>query len=139
MNNVIGMLIRRKWSPISRSKVFKKFDTRTFRPPQCSDSQVRSKHVVQVFLFGTVVFAFPGYMHAENVAVELQASIRIRNHDRSVVDAQKQLFARAVPLLRTLARRKMQDLDLMSVSIFEIERGDSTGILVPVRQKLRAR
>src|SRR5205823_3105038 len=31
-----------------------------------------------------------------------------------------------------------KDLDWMSIRIFEIKRRDSTGILVPVRQKLRA-
>src|ERR1700758_3305009 len=96
-----------------------------------------AEHVVQMFLLGSVVFTFSGYMHPEQVTVELEAGVNVPDHDCRVVDTEEQLVGRPMPLLETFVRRKLQHLYRVLIWILEIERPDAGRLPIPVRKPLR--
>src|SRR2546425_11528068 len=53
-----------------------------------------------------------------------------------MVDAQKQPVSRAVPLRLAFPLRKLQNLQRVTVWVFEVEGLDAAGVGVPVRQAL---
>src|SRR5947207_3081211 len=90
-----------------------------------------------MLLLGAVIFALAGYLHAEHIAIEPQAGLRVRDDDRGVIYSQKQFVRRAVPLRITLIRRERQDLKEMAVGIAKIESLNAARLLVPVGKTLR--
>ncbi len=94
VNHIVSALIGREGASITRREVFQQLDAGASCCPQCRNPQMRPKNVVQMFLFSAVIFAFPGDAHSQEVAVELEAGIGIRNHDRGVINAKKQLVGR---------------------------------------------
>src|SRR5580765_41021 len=98
-----------------------------------------AKHVVQVLLLGAIVLALSSHMHAKQVAVKLDAGVRIPHNDGGMVDTQKKLIRGTVPLLQALIRRELQHLNRMAIRILEVERRDARRVLVPVRKALWSR
>ena len=56
-----------------------------------------------------------------------------------MIDPEEQAVACLVPLRGTFAFREFKNFDRMLVGVFEVERLDTGGILVPVGQSLRPR
>src|ERR1700741_2793050 len=96
-----------------------------------------AEHVVQMFLLGSVVFTFSGDLHPQQVTVELEASVSVPDREGRVVDTEKQLVGRPMPLLQTLVRRKLQHLSRMLIWILEIERRNAGRLPIPVGKPLR--
>src|SRR6516165_6775716 len=89
-----------------------------------------------MFLFRAVVFASTGHTESKQVAVELQTGVGVGDGDRGVVDPEKKTIRGLVPLGISFVGRKLQDFQRMIVRVPEIEGSNSTGILVPIGQKL---
>src|SRR5215510_7091611 len=100
---------------------------------------MRSEYVVQVLLLVTVVFTFTGNVQSQEIAIELDAGIRIAHDNRRVIDPQEEFVRGLVPLGQSLVRRELQDFHRMSVWVLEVERRDSRCILVPIGESLRSR
>ena len=118
-------------------------DTRATRSPargrsQRRDPQPRAEHVVQMLLLDVVVLALAGDLHAERVAIEAQRGVRVVDHDRRVIDAEKQRVGRRRASGAALARRERDDFEKMAIGIAEVERADAAGVRVPVGQPLRS-
>src|SRR3954447_11080426 len=139
VDQVAGLLLRRKWTSVARRQVFEKLDARARRGPQRSDAQACAENVVEPLLLGTVILALARDLHPQPVPIELQAGLCVSNDDRGVIYSQKQAIRRGVPLRIALARREPQDLQRMPVRIAKIERADAARVEVPDRQKLRPR
>src|SRR5262249_11986186 len=97
-----------------------------------------AEDIVKVFLLWAVILAFSGNSQTEKIAVKLQASVRVRNSNRRVVDAQKKAVSRAMPLGIPPALRKPEDFHRMLIRVLKVEGSDAAGIFVPVGQPLRA-
>ncbi len=136
VNDVACLFVRGNRPSVARCQILQQFDPRSASAPQCRNAQVSAKHVVQVLLLGSVVLALSGHMQAEQVAVELNAGFGIPHHNCGMVDAEKELVASAVPLLRPLIGRKLQHLNRMPIWILEVERRDARRVLVPIRKAL---
>src|SRR6266850_2254579 len=80
-----------------------------------------------MLLFGAVVHAFTSESYAEQVAVEFQAVLRARYDDRGVVDAQEKFIVLLLPARIAFTGRKIDDLEIVAVSVFEIEGADFGG------------
>jgi len=138
VQDIIRALVGRKRLAIAGSQVLQQLHSGAGRRPQRCYPQVRSEYVVEVLLLSTVIFAFAGYAHSQQVAVELQTRIRIGYHDRGVIDTQEQLLRTAMPFLRAFVGGKSEDFQRMSVGIFEVESTYARSILIPIRKTLRA-
>src|SRR5438874_4591178 len=98
-----------------------------------------TKHVVQVLLLGSIVFALPGDLHSQYVAIELDAGVGVPHDDCRMVNTEKQLIRGAVPLVQTLVWREVQHLNRMPIWVLEVERRDARRVLIPVRKPLWSR
>src|SRR6516162_4299540 len=126
-------------SPVPWRDVLQKLHADPARPAQRGDMQVRSEDIVQVLLLEAVVVTFTGNVQAQEIAVELQASISIRYGNGRVVDAEEQPAVSLLPLRITLARRELQNLQRMTVAIAEVECLDAGCGRIPIGQPLRIR
>ncbi len=155
--------IRRVRTAVTGRDIFEELHSGTGGCAQSRDTETRAKHVVQMLLFGAVVFAFTNLLQSKKISIESQARIRVIDNDRSVVNPQEQflrlraialalrvlrlrvialallVLSFAMPLRVALSRRKPEDFERVLIGIFEIECPDSSGILVPLRQRLRSR
>ena len=92
-----------------------------------------------MLLLCTIVLAFAGHVHPEDITIKFHARIGIADDNCSVVDSQEEFSRDLVPLGESLVWRELQDLDWMPIWILEVERRNSRGILVPIGQSLRPR
>src|SRR5206468_211628 len=135
-NDVACLFVGWERPSVARGKILQQFNPRSACAAQRSDAQVGAKHIVQMLLLGSIVLALSGHMHAEQVAVELNAGVGVRHHYCCMVDTEEQLFRWTVPLLQAFVRRELQHLNRMPIWILEVERRDTRRILVPVREAL---
>src|SRR5271167_4164465 len=98
-----------------------------------------AEHIIEVFLLWSVVFALSGNSQTEQIAVELEAYIRVRDGDGRVIDPEKQAVSAAMPFRIPLALWKLEDFNRVLIWILKVEGLDSTGIFVPIGQALRPR
>ena len=89
MPQVIGVGILRRGAAITRREILQEFDAGTARCSQATDAQARAGDVVQMLLLGAAIHAFTGEPHAEYVAIKLETVLRVRYHERGVVDAEE--------------------------------------------------
>src|SRR5439155_15981913 len=125
MDDIVRANIRWQGPPIARRKIFEKLDAWPRVRPHSSDAQMRSEHLIQMFLFSPEIFALARSAQSEQVAIKLQAGVGIRDPDRSVVDSEEQLVGFFLPAWIAFARRKINHLEVMLVGIAKIERFDS--------------
>ena len=123
--------------PAWRSNVFQEFNTWPPLNSESSDAQSSAEDLIQVLLLNSVIITHARDFHAQPVAVKSQALIGVRNDNRGVINAQKHIISRALPLRITFARREPNDLEHVVLGITKIERFDSPRILVPFWQGLR--
>ena len=99
--------IRRVRTAVTGRDIFEELHSGTGGCAQSRDTETRAKHVVQMLLFGAVVFAFTNLLQSKKISIESQASFRVADDDRRVVDPQEQfLRLRAIALaLRVLRLR----------------------------------
>ena len=102
------------------------------------DPQPRAEHVVEMLLLVSVVLALSGDLEAQGVPIELQAGLCIADDDGGMVDPQEQSVHRAMPFRTALPLRKLENLQNMTIRVFEIERLDSGGGGDVRGQRLRA-
>src|SRR5262249_50816378 len=74
---------------------------------------------------GSEVLAVAGDFESKRVPVELQALLRVGHHDGRMVYPKKQLVRGLMPFWRAFVRRKLQNLERVTVRVFEVERSDS--------------
>src|SRR6266567_9574778 len=110
VNDVACLFVRWERPSVARCQILQQFNSRSSCAAQRSDTQMGTKHIVQMLLLGSVVLALSGHMHSEQVAVEPDAGVGIPHHDCRMVNAEKQPVCGAVPLLQTLVWRKLQYL-----------------------------
>src|SRR4051812_21458813 len=134
-HQVVGPLVRRKWTTVSWCQVLEQLDSRSGTEAQSGNPQPCSEHIIQMLLLCAVVLAFAGNAHAQQITIETQACFGVAHHNCRVIDAEKQVSANAVPFRIALVWRELQDLQRMSVRIFEVESADASGAFVPLRQK----
>ena len=91
-----------------------------------------AKHIIKVFLLCSVVFALSGNSQTEQIAVELEACICVRDRDGRVIDPEKQAVSPAMPLRISLALWKLEDFNRVLIRILKVEGLDPTRILVPI-------
>src|SRR5204863_9556789 len=84
VDQVIGLLLRRKRTPIARRQVFEKLDAGPRRGPQRGDAQPGAENIIEAFLLGTVVLALAGDLHPQPVSIKTQAGLCVCNDDRGV-------------------------------------------------------
>src|SRR5579885_1363937 len=89
-----------------------------------------------MLLLGSVILALSGHAQAEQVAIEPQAGFGIGDRNGGVVYSEEQTIALPVPFGIPFVFGELQDFERMLVRILEIERLDSSGIFVPIRQPL---
>src|SRR5262245_39462094 len=106
--------------------------------PQSSDAQTRAENLVEMLLFDTVILAFPGNSQAKQVAVEREATVRVRNNNGGMVNSQEKLGSSGLPLRITFPGRKPDDFEHMVFRILEVKSPDAAGVRIPVRQRLRS-
>src|SRR5450631_1399795 len=70
MDDIVGVLIGRKRPAVARGEVFQQFDSRTACASQRGNAQVSAEYVVQMLLFGAVVFTLSRYVHAKEIAIK---------------------------------------------------------------------
>src|SRR6266568_3216649 len=92
-----------------------------------------------MFLLGSIVFTRSRDSQTEQIVIEPEAGVGVRDHDGGVVDSQKQPVACVLPLGIAFALRELQDLHRMFIGVFEIESLDAARIFVPIWQTLRSR
>src|SRR5271166_5083863 len=98
-----------------------------------------AEHIIEVFLLCSVVFALSGNSQTEQIAVELEACIRVRDGDGRVIDPEKQAVIVAMPFRISLALWKLEDFNRVLIRILKVKSLDPTGIFVPIGQALRSR
>src|SRR4030095_599873 len=98
---------------------------------------MRSEYLIQMLLFSPEVFAFTCFSQPKEVAIKIQTRICVRDPNRSVIDAEKELVGFLLPARIAFARRKIDDLQIVLVGITEIKRFDSSRGLNRRRQRLR--
>src|SRR5262249_54584475 len=86
---IVHSLIRRIRASIAWRRILQEFYAWAGACPEIRNTQTRSKHVVEPLLLRTIVLAFSSNLKPENVAIEPQARICIRDHDRRVIYSQK--------------------------------------------------
>src|SRR5208282_279423 len=68
--------------------------------------------------------------------IELYTCVSVPHHNRSVIDAEEQSIARAVPFFGAFVRGELKNLDGMFVRVLEIERRNARRVLIPVGKSL---
>src|SRR3954451_6028464 len=63
VDEVVGLLLWRKWTPVARRQVFKKLNARTRGRPERGDAQAGAEDIVEAFLLRTVVLTLSCYFH----------------------------------------------------------------------------
>ena len=91
VHQVVCVFIAGNARPSRGTQILQELDARSGSRAQAGDPQVCTKHVVQVFLLGTVVLALADDLEAEQVTVEAQAGVRVADDDRRVIDSQEEL------------------------------------------------
>src|SRR5215472_662883 len=107
------------------SKVFKELEAGAGSNSQAGDAEACTKYVVQMFLFGAVVFTLTGDGETECIAIKFQSRFRITNDHRCVVDSEKKVAGRSMPFRCALIRRELQNFERMAVRVREIERANA--------------
>jgi hypothetical protein len=118
---------------VAGHEVLQELDARARGCPKGGDPQARPEDAVQVLLLLTPVLARAGNAEAEEVAVELQAGIRVGDDDGRMVDAEKEQISRtrAAPLRVSLPLREPDQLESVAVRVLEVEGLDAAGVRVP--------
>src|SRR5271166_825721 len=98
-----------------------------------------AEHIIKVFLLCSVVIALAGNSQTEQIAVELEAGIRVRDGDGRVIDPEKQAVVAAMPFRISLALWKFEDFDRVLIRVLKVKGLDPTGIFVPIGQALWSR
>src|SRR5215469_18976517 len=96
-----------------------------------------TEDVVQMLLLGAIVFALTGDPHAQQIAIKTQACFCVTHHNGGVIDTEEKLVRRPVPFFSSLIRRELQNLERMTIRVFEIESLDSRCLRVPIGKALR--
>src|SRR5262245_4732457 len=78
-----------------------------------------------MFLFSTEIFAFASFAQTQQIAVEPETRVRVRNPDGSMIDPKKQLVSFLLPARIPFAGREINDLQVVLIWISKIERLDS--------------
>src|SRR5713101_1631458 len=97
-----------------------------------------AEYIIEVFLLCSVVFALSRNPQTEQIAVEPEACICVRDGDGRVIDPEKQAVSAAMPFRISLALRKLEDFNRVLIRILKVKGLDPTGILVPIGQALRS-
>src|SRR5215470_12517902 len=84
-----------------------------------------AEDVVQVLLLSSEVLALTGHLESERVAVEPQALLGVAYDYGGVIYAQEQFVRWLAPLCCSFVGRKLQNLERVTVRVFEVERFDS--------------
>src|SRR6266496_686823 len=90
-----------------------------------------------MFLLSAVILARTCDMQTQHVAIKLQTRFGIADHNRGMVNAEKQTIL-SLPFRITLPFGKLQDFQPVFIRIAKVESFDTARILVPVRQALRS-
>src|SRR5436190_5453534 len=90
-----------------------------------------------MFLLSPEILAFACFAQAEQIAIKMQTSVRVRDPDGSVVDAEKKVVVFLLPTRIAFAGWKINDLQIVLVGITKVERFDSRSGLDRRRQSLR--
>ena len=91
-----------------------------------------AEYIIEVFLLCSVVFALSGHPQTEQIAVELEACICVRDGDGRMIDPEKEAFTAAMPFRISLALWKLEDFNRVLIRILKIKSLDATGTLVPI-------
>src|SRR4029453_7673788 len=105
MPQVVRARIQRRRPAIAGRQVLQELDSGTRLRFEPADTHSRSEHIIEMLLFGAVVFALACKLHFQNILVELQAALRVRYRDRRVIDTQKKTPVGLLPLRIPFARR----------------------------------
>src|SRR5256885_16534714 len=89
-----------------------------------------------MFLLGPKIFALPCFAQSEQITIKMQARFRIRDSNRSMIDAEEEVIGLFLPTRIAFARRKIDHLEVMLVGIAKIECFDSSGGGERCRQRL---
>jgi hypothetical protein len=116
-------LVRSRRPSVLRRQVLQKLDPRAEGGAHRRDAEMRAEHVVEMLLLGAKVLALSGNAEPEKIAVETQARLRVTDDDGRMIDSTHG----GVPFRRALAWRELQDLEIVSIRVAEIERPDIGG------------
>src|SRR5271167_3109481 len=98
---------------------------------------MRSEDVTEMLLFCSPVFAFSCDGETEDVAPEVQARVRVGDHDCGVVDAEEKAAVFRMPPWVPLARRKLEDFQRVPVRVLEVKGANPASLRVPIGKALR--
>ena len=103
VNDIVGMFIERNGTTVARAQIFEQFNSRTGRRAQCCDAQTGAEHVVEMILFGAVIFTFAGHAETQKITIEPETGVGVGNDDGGMIDSEEQPVAVLVPLGVALA------------------------------------
>src|SRR2546430_10234727 len=89
-----------------------------------------------MFLLSPEILAFACFAQAEQIAIKMQTSVRVRDPDGSVVNTEKKVVGFLLPARIAFAGWKINDLEIVLVGIAKIECFDSSGGGERCRQRL---
>src|SRR5271157_337811 len=98
---------------------------------------MRSEDIIEMLLLYSPVLAFSCDGETEDVPPEAQAHVRVGDHDRGVVDAKEKAAVFRMPPWVPLARRKLEDLQRVTVRVLEVKGANPACLGVPIRKALR--
>src|SRR2546430_12342702 len=75
-----------------------------------------------MFLLSPEILAFACLAQAEQIAIKMQTSVRVRDPDGSVVNAEKKVVGFLLPTRIAFAGWKINDLQIVLIRIAKIER-----------------
>src|SRR6266496_5382242 len=113
MNDVVRVDVRRTRSPIARGEIFEKLNAWPGIGAHSGNAQMRSEHLVQMFLFRSKIFALSSFAQSQHIAIELQTRLCASDPNRGVIDAEKKFVGFLLPAWIAFARWKINDLQIM--------------------------
>src|SRR5436190_5342584 len=89
-----------------------------------------------MFLLRPKIFALTRFAQPKHVTIKSQTRLRIRDSNRSMIDAEEEVIGLFLPTRIAFARRKIDDLEIVLVGITKIKCFDSSGGGERCRQRL---
>jgi len=109
MHQIIRAFVLGKRPSVVRTQVLEQLNSRAPFSPQRCDPQSRSENIIQMLLLSSIILTLARDLEAQQIAIELQTRVGIRDHDSGVVDAKKQPVTWPMPFWIPFAFRKLQD------------------------------
>ena len=136
MPNIARLAVDRHRPTILRRDILQKFDRRPGWRPKAGYPQPRTKDVVQMLLLRPMIFAFSDHLHSQGVAIKFKTPIGVGDHNRRMIDTQKQFVGFSMPFGIAFSGWKVEYLKIVLIGIPEVKRPNTGCSLIPIGNPL---